>query len=171
VAAGPNSANPHAVPGERRLAFGDLLILDWGASVDGYFSDLTRTFSIGQPEEEFARIAQVVLEANTAARAYSAPGVQAGQIDRAAREVIEKAGYGGYFLHRTGHGLGLEGHEEPFIRTDNPAALAPGMTFTIEPGIYLPGRGGVRIEDNLVITEDGAESLSDLPRELAVLGE
>jgi Xaa-Pro dipeptidase len=171
VAAGPNSANPHAVPGDRRLAFGDLLILDWGASIEGYFSDLTRTFSIGQPEEEFARIAQVVLEANTAARDRSAPGVQAGQIDQAARDVIQNAGYGPYFLHRTGHGLGLEGHEEPYIRGDNPMPLTHGMTFTIEPGIYLPGRGGVRIEDNMVITEEGADSLSDLPRQLAVLGD
>ncbi|HJW90806.1 MAG TPA: Xaa-Pro peptidase family protein [Anaerolineales bacterium] len=169
VAAGPNSANPHAVPGDRPLAHGDLLILDWGATVNGYLSDLTRTFSIGQPDQEMARLGQIVLEANAAARTQAAPGVQASQIDRAARDVIEKAGYGAHFLHRTGHGLGLEGHEEPYIRADNPLSLAPGMTFTIEPGIYLAGRGGVRIEDDMVITEDGAESLSDLPRELIAL--
>jgi Xaa-Pro dipeptidase len=107
-----------------------------------------------------------VLEANAAARQQAKPGVPAGLLDQAARQVIEKAGYGEFFTHRTGHGLGLEPHEEPYIRGDNPLLLAPGMTFTIEPGIYLPGRGGVRIEDNLVITESGSETLSDFPRQL-----
>jgi Xaa-Pro dipeptidase len=169
IASGPNSANPHAVPGDRLLQTGDLLIIDWGASVDGYISDLTRTFAIGEPEPEFSQIARIVLEANTAARQQAKPGVPAGQLDQAAREVIKKAGYGQYFTHRTGHGLGLEPHEEPYIRGDNPLLLAPGMTFTIEPGIYLPGRGGVRIEDNLAITADGSVSLSDFPRELGRL--
>lgn len=169
IASGPNSANPHAVPGDRLLQTGDLLIIDWGAGVNGYISDLTRTFAIGEPEPEFSQIARIVLEANAAARQQAKPGVPAGQLDQAAREVIEKAGYGPYFTHRTGHGLGLEPHEEPYIRGDNPLLLAPGMTFTIEPGIYLPGRGGVRIEDNLAITEDGSESLSDYPRELGRL--
>jgi Xaa-Pro dipeptidase len=171
VAAGPNSANPHAVPGDRPLARGDLLVLDWGASVDGYLSDLTRTFAVGEADPELARVAQTVLEANAAARALAAPEVLASEVDTAAREVIARAGYGEYFLHRTGHGLGLEGHEEPYIRADNPFPLAPGMTFTIEPGIYLPGRGGVRIEDDIVITPTGSESLSDLPRELILVGE
>ena len=166
VASGPNSANPHAFPTDRSLSPGDLLILDWGASVGGYFSDLTRTFSIGEPDPELARAAQVVAQANAAARALAAPGVTAGQVDQAARSVIERAGFGEYFIHRTGHGLGLEGHEEPYIRAGNPLPLAPGMTFTIEPGIYLPGRGGVRIEDDIVITSNGNQSLSDLPRDL-----
>jgi Xaa-Pro dipeptidase len=170
VASGPNSANPHAFPSDRRLVEGDMLIIDWGANVSGYFSDLTRTFAVGEVEGEMERIAQIVLEANSAARDIAGPGVPAEAVDRAARKVIEAAGYGEYFMHRTGHGLGLEGHEAPYIRDGNALELAPGMTFTIEPGIYIPGRGGVRIEDDVVITTDGLESLSDLPRELRVLG-
>ena len=131
--------------------------------------DLTRVFNYGPPSEEIARIAEVCEEANAAARAAALPGIPAGDVDRAARSVIEQAGYGEYFTHRTGHGLGLEGHEEPYIRGDNEQILEPGMTFTIEPGIYLQGLGGVRIEDDMVITEDGAESLSMLPRNLVVL--
>jgi len=169
VSAGPNSANPHALPEERPLHPGDLLILDWGASYNGYLSDLTRTFAIGEVQPEFAHIAQVVAQANAAARAVARPGIPAKAVDEAARQVIEEAGYGPYFIHRTGHGLGLEVHEEPYIRAGNDLLLAPGMTFTVEPGIYLPGRGGVRIEDDLVITADGAESLSDLPRHLIIL--
>jgi Xaa-Pro dipeptidase len=169
VASGPNSANPHAVPTDRPLAPGDLLILDWGASVRGYFSDLTRTFAIGEIDPGLGRIAQIVAAANAAGRAASAPGVSAGSVDRATRAVIDQAGYGPFFTHRTGHGLGLESHEEPYIRADNSLSLAPGMTFTIEPGIYLPGRGGVRIEDNVVITPQGCENLSDLPRHLIVI--
>jgi Xaa-Pro dipeptidase len=170
VASGPNSANPHAFPSSRRLTHGDLLILDWGASAQGYYSDLTRTFSIGEPESEFRQIADIVAMANKTARTLAAPGVTAAQVDKAAREVIEQAGYGKYFLHRTGHGLGLEGHEEPYIRAGNLMALKPGMTFTIEPGIYISGRGGVRIEDDFLITRTGGESLSDLPRDLMIIG-
>ena len=171
VASGPNSANPHAFPSERQLERGDLLIIDWGANVGGYFSDLTRSFAIGEADDELKRIAQIVLEANEAAREIAVPGVAAEDVDRAARQVIEEAGYGEFFIHRTGHGLGMEGHEEPYIRDGNLMRLTPGMTFTIEPGIYLPGRGGVRIEDDVVITMDGLESLSDMPRELRIIGD
>ncbi|GIV61172.1 MAG: peptidase M24 [Rhodothermaceae bacterium] len=170
VAFGPNSANPHAVPTDYALREGDLVLFDWGANHHGYFSDLTRCFVAGEPEDELARIAEVVQQANAAGFAAAGPGVPAGEVDRAARRVIEAAGYGEYFIHRTGHGLGLEVHEDPYIRGDNEQRLAEGMTFTIEPGIYLPGRGGVRIEDDVVITADGAERLSDLPRELIRLG-
>lgn len=170
VAAGPNSANPHATPTERRLQEGDLLVIDWGAAYNGYFSDLTRTFAVGKVDPEMERIAAIVLEANTAGRRAAGPAVLASSIDHAARQVIEQSGYGKYFTHRTGHGLGMESHEEPYIRADNHQPLAPGMTFTVEPGIYLPDRNGVRIEDNVVITESGAESLSDLPRQLRVVG-
>jgi Xaa-Pro dipeptidase len=170
VASGPNSANPHAVPTDRRLASGDLLILDWGASYLGYFSDLTRTLAIGPAETEYQKIAAIVLQANAAARQRAAAGVTAGEVDRAARQVIEQAGYGAYFTHRVGHGLGMEGHEPPYLFAGNPLPLAPGMTFTIEPGIYLPGRGGVRIEDNCMITAQGCESLSSLPRQLFQVG-
>ncbi len=169
VSGGPNSANPHATPSERKLAPGDLLVIDWGATYQGYISDLTRTFAIGAPDPEMARIAQIVAEANAAGRAAARPGIPAGPVDRAARAVIDKAGYGPYFTHRVGHGIGMEGHEEPYMFGENKLILAPGMAFTIEPGIYLPGRNGARIEDNMVITEGGAECLSDLPRELKIL--
>lgn len=169
VASGPNSANPHAFPGDRRLEGGDLLIIDWGANVGGYFSDLTRTFAIGEPEDELKFVAQTVMQANAAAREIAGPGVTAQEVDRAARKVIEDAGYGQYFIHRTGHGLGMEGHEAPYIRDGNPMPLEPGMTFTIEPGIYISERGGVRIEDDVLLTEQGLHSFSDLPRELIIL--
>lgn len=169
VAAGPNSANPHAVPSERKLALGDLLIIDWGARIDGYISDLTRTFAIGKVDDELTRIAQIVKEANTTGRKTAKPGIRAGAIDHATRSVIESSGYGQFFTHRTGHGIGMEAHEEPYIRGDNNLILQPGMTFTVEPGIYLPGRGGVRIEDNVLITPEGADCFSNLDRNLIVL--
>ena len=171
VSGGPNSANPHAVPSDRKLRPGDLLVVDWGATVDGYISDLTRTFAVGEVDAEYHKIHAIVLEANAAGRAAGKPGIPCAGVDWAARAVIEKAGYGHYFTHRTGHGIGLEAHEDPYIRADNLQLLEPGMTFTVEPGIYLPGRNGVRIEDNVVITEDEAECLSDMPRELRVVGE
>jgi len=170
VSGGPNSANPHASPSDRPLQKGDLLVIDWGAAYKGYLSDLTRTFAIGPVEPEYVQIARIVAEANAAGRAAAGPGVAAGLVDKAAREVIEKTGYGAFFTTRTGHGLGMEVHEEPYIRSGNPYILQPGNVFTIEPGIYLPGRNGVRVEDNVVITQNGSECLSDLPRELRLLG-
>lgn len=170
VSSGPNSANPHASPTDRKLQAGDLLVLDWGAAFDGYISDLTRTFAVGEVEEEYLKIHKIVQEANAAGRAAAKPGVPCADVDKAARAVIEKAGYGNFFTHRTGHGIGMEGHEEPYMRGDNMQLLEPGMAFTVEPGIYLPGRNGVRIEDNMVVTESGAESLSDMPREVRVVG-
>ena len=169
VSGGPNSANPHAIPGDRELAEGDLLVIDWGAAYEGYFSDLTRTFAIGSVKDEYLQIAELVLQANTAGRAAGKPGIPAGDVDRAARGVITSAGYGEFFTHRTGHGLGREGHEPPYMYAENGLILQPGMTYTVEPGIYLPGHGGVRIEDNIVVTEAGCETLSDLPRELLQL--
>ena len=170
VSGGPSSANPHASPGDRKLQAGDLLVVDWGASYDGYISDLTRTFAVEEVKEEYQRIHRIVQEANAAGRASAAPGVSCASVDKAARDVIERAGYGQYFTHRTGHGIGMEGHEEPYMRGDNMQPLEPGMAFTVEPGIYLPGRNGVRIEDNVVITETGADVLSDMPREIRVVG-
>ena len=170
VSFGPNSANPHANPTDRKLRHGDLVLLDWGAAVDGYFSDLTRVYAFGEVDPELAHLAEVVDQARARALAAAGPGVPAGDVDRAARKVIEEAGYGDFFIHRTGHGLGMEGHEEPYIRGDNAQPLQPGMTFTIEPGIYLPDRGGVRIEDDVLVTQNGAESLSDLPRALTAIG-
>jgi len=164
VSSGPNTANPHAAPSERVLQEGDLLLFDWGAGKDGYFSDITRTFTVGEVEPELLHIGEIVLAANTKGREIAGPGMPAGGVDRAVRAVIEAAVYGPYFTHRTGHGLGMEAHEAPYIFGTNTQLLAPGMVFTIEPGIYLPGRGGVRIEDDVVITEDGVHCLTDLPR-------
>ena len=170
VSAGPNSANPHASPTERKLQAGDLLVVDWGAAYGGYISDLTRTFAVGEVDEECRKIHKIVQEANAAGRAAAKPAVPCANVDKAAREVIEKSGYGQYFTHRTGHGIGMEGHEEPYMRGDNMQMLEPGMAFTVEPGIYLPNRNGVRIEDNVVITETGADVLSNMPREMQVVG-
>jgi Xaa-Pro dipeptidase len=170
VSGGPNSANPHASPSERKLQPGDLLVIDWGATVDGYISDLTRTFAVGEVDTEYEMIHTIVQEANAAGRAAGKPGVPAADVDQAARAVIEGGGYGQYFTHRTGHGIGMEAHEEPYMRGDNMQILEPGMAYTVEPGIYLPGRNGVRVEDNVVVTEAGSESLSDMPREIRVVG-
>ena len=169
IAGGPNSANPHAVPTARKIQTGDLLVIDWGAAYEDYFSDLTRTFAIGEPELELVEIYKAVQGANAAGRAAGKPGLPAGAVDDVTRRVIDQAGYGKYFTHRTGHGLGMEAHEQPYMFAGNTLELAPGMTYTVEPGIYLPGKGGVRIEDNIVVTENGCESLSDMPRDLRIL--
>ncbi len=169
ISGGPNSANPHASPTHRKITVGDLLVIDWGASHDGYFSDITRTFSIGKIDAEYEKISRIVMDANAAAQQAARPGIAAQVVDQAARSVIEAAGYGKYFTHRTGHGLGMEGHEEPYIRAGNPLLLEPGMTFTIEPGIYLPDRNGVRIEDDVVLTASGSECLTSFPREVRPL--
>jgi Xaa-Pro dipeptidase len=170
VSGGPNSANPHASPTERKLQTGDLLVIDYGATADGYISDLTRTFAVGQVQAEYEKIHKIVQEANAAGRAAGKPGGPCAAVDKAARDVIESAGYGQYFTHRTGHGIGMEPHEDPYMRGDNMQLLEPGMAYTVEPGIYLPGHNGVRVEDNVVVTETGSESLSDLPREMRVVG-
>jgi Xaa-Pro dipeptidase len=169
VSGGPNSANPHATPSERKLCEGDMLVIDWGASYNGYFSDLTRTFAMGKVDDEMAVIHDTVLAANEAGRKTGRPGIAAGKVDDAARGVIEKAGYDRYFTHRTGHGLGMEEHETPYIFAANNQILNEGMVYTVEPGIYLPGKGGVRIEDDVVVTAEGTRSLSDFPRELTIL--
>jgi Xaa-Pro dipeptidase len=169
VSSGPNGANPHASPSDRKLQAGDLLVIDWGATYSGYVSDITRTFAIGQIKTEYRKVYDIVARANAAGRAAARPGIPAGDVDRAARRIIEDTGYGQYFTHRTGHGLGMEGHEHPYIYAENERLLEAGMAFTVEPGIYLPGRNGVRIEDDVVITEIGAESLSDFSRELQTL--
>jgi Xaa-Pro dipeptidase len=170
VSSGPNSANPHASPSARKLQRGDLLVVDWGAAYEGYISDLTRTFAVGEVDEEYRKIHVIVQQANAAGRNTGRPGVPCAEVDKAARKVIEDAGYGEYFTHRTGHGIGMEGHEDPYIRGDNMQLLEPGMTYTVEPGIYLPDRNGVRIEDNMIVTETSVESLSDMPREIRVVG-
>lgn len=170
VSGGPNGANPHASPSERKLQAGDLLVVDWGAGYNHYISDLTRTFAVGEVDDECKKIHKIVQEANATGRAAGKPGVPCANVDIATRDVIEKSGYGKYFTHRTGHGIGMEGHEDPYMRGDNMQLLEPGMAYTVEPGIYLPNRNGVRIEDNMVITENGADCLSDMLREIRVVG-
>jgi Xaa-Pro dipeptidase len=164
-----NTANPHATPTDRLLRNGELVLIDFGARHQGYVSDISRTFAMGDVNPEYEKIAQFVLDANRAGRAAVKPGIQASEVDMATRKVIKGAGYGEFFIHRTGHGIGMEGHEEPYISQYDQTILEPGMTFTIEPGIYLPGRGGIRIEDNVLVTENGCQSLSEFPRELGQL--
>jgi Xaa-Pro dipeptidase len=169
IASGPNSANPHHTPGERLIAQGDAIVIDWGGRYHGYYSDLTRTVSIGTPAAEFTKVYNTVAAANAAGRAVGKPGLPAGSVDQAARNVINTAGYGDYFSHRTGHGLGLEVHEPVYIFGENNQALESGNTYTVEPGIYLPGKFGVRIEDNVLVTSNGCETLSSLSRDLIIL--
>ncbi len=170
VSCGPNAGSPHAVPTSRPIQEGELLVIDWGAVVDGYPSDITRTFAIGEVEPEFVQIHEIVRAANAAAKEIARPGVTGSELDRAARDVIEDSGYGPYFIHRTGHGLGLEIHEPPYIVKNNNQPLEPGAVFTIEPGIYLADRVGVRIEDDIVITESSCRSLTSYPRKLITIG-
>jgi Xaa-Pro aminopeptidase len=173
VASGPHSAMPHYRAGARALAPGDLLVLDFGGVLDGYCCDLTRTVSIGAPSHEARRVYDAVLNAHAAAIAAVKPGIDSSAVDAVARNVLIERGLGEAFGHGTGHGLGLDVHEEPRIgkpRTDMPSVvLAPGMVFTIEPGAYLPGFGGVRIEDDVLVTATGCDVLTRLPRELLSL--
>ena len=166
VSTGPNTANPHASPTDRVLQEGEMLLIDWGASFGGYFSDITRTFFCGDPNDEMKQIADLVERANAAARLGGRRGMVAGEVDKLARDIITEGGYGEYFTHRTGHGLGMEAHEPPYIFQGNPLILEPGMVFTIEPGIYLPGKYGARIEDDVVVEAEGLRSLTDLPRKV-----
>lgn len=170
VSSGPNAASPHAVPTSRPIQAGELLIIDWGAIVDDYPSDITRTFAVGEVSDELRRIYDTVLAANEAGKRAAQPEATCSAVDEAARQAIGQAGYGDYFIHRTGHGLGLEVHEEPSMMTGNEQPLLPGMTFTVEPGVYVPGLGGVRIEDNVVITAVGHESLTTISRDLRRVG-
>ena len=171
IQSGPNTALPHVSASERVIQAGEMLLLDFGITINGYTSDITRTFAIGQPPSaEFQKIYETVKQANAAGRAAAKSGVNGQDVDRATRQVIVEAGYGEYFTHRTGHGLGLEGHEPPYIVEGNTMPLEVGNTFTIEPGIYVPGFGGVRIEDDMLITSNKAESLTTYDRELRVIG-
>jgi Xaa-Pro dipeptidase len=169
VASGSNSANPHAVPGHRKLQEGDLVVIDWGACKNGYISDITRTFAIGSIQKELKSIYDSVETANKAARTIQSTNISSGEIDALARDSIQSSGFGEYFTHRTGHGIGLEAHEEPYISAGNKSEILPGMTFTIEPGIYIPDKGGVRIEDDVLAAEDGLITLTSLERSLRIL--
>jgi Xaa-Pro aminopeptidase len=173
VASGPNSALPHHRAGGRRLAADDLVVLDFGGVLDGYCCDLTRTVAVGEPGPELRRIYAAVQQAQQAAIDAVRPGITTSEVDAAARDVLTAHNLGEAFGHGTGHGLGLEVHEEPRLtrpRPDVPAVpLKPGMVFTIEPGAYVPGLGGVRIEDDVLVTETGCELLTAVPRELQIL--
>jgi Xaa-Pro dipeptidase len=169
VQSGPNSAMPHLEPSGRKLARGDFLLLDFGAAYEGYKADSTRMAVIGEPSARHREIHDVVLRAHDVAIAAVRPGVTTGDIDAAAREVIDAAGYGKQFFHRVGHGLGLEAHEDPSLDPGSRTVLEPGMAFTIEPGVYVPGFGGVRIEDDVVVTDDGCRVLTKADRSLHVI--
>jgi Xaa-Pro aminopeptidase len=170
VAAGENSAIPHHQPTGRVIRRGDLLKIDFGARVDGYHADETRTFVIGPPAPWQQEVHGIVREAQAAGVAALRPGVALADVDAAARSIIEAAGYGDRFTHGLGHGVGLVIHEEPFFTSTATGILTAGIPLTVEPGIYLPGRGGVRIEDTLLVGAEGAESLTETPRDLVVLG-
>jgi Xaa-Pro aminopeptidase len=170
VASGPNGASPHHGAGERVIVQGDAVVLDFGGIANGYCSDITRTVFVGQPGDEVRRVYEIVAAAQQAAFEAVRPGVAAQDVDRTARAVIADAGYGERFIHRTGHGIGLEIHEPPYIVEGNETPLQPGMTFSDEPGIYLAGRFGVRIEDQIVVTRDGAERLNQASRDPAIVG-
>jgi len=164
VAFGPNTGFPHSQLSDRVLADGELVWVDMGALYEGYCSDITRTFAVGEIDAELREIYDTVYEAQKEAREKAGPGMTATQVDALCRDIIAEAGYGEYFTHRTGHGLGIDVHEEPYMVAGSDLVLEPGMVFTIEPGIYLPGKGGVRIEDDVVVTEQGVRSLTTYKR-------
>ncbi|XUL92989.1 M24 family metallopeptidase [Streptomyces galilaeus] len=170
VGSGPNSASPHHELSERVIRPGDPVVVDIGGTTrDGYCSDSTRVYAVGEPPAEFGRLHDVLLRAQRAQTDAVRPGLTAGQLDAVGRDIITDAGYGPNFIHRTGHGIGLESHEEPYIVAGNPLPLAPGMAFSVEPGIYLPGRYGARIEDIVICADAGGERLNRRPRDLVVL--
>ncbi|HET9153721.1 MAG TPA: Xaa-Pro peptidase family protein [Solirubrobacterales bacterium] len=169
VAAGPNGALPHAEPGGRTIGRGELVVFDMGAAIDGYCSDGTRTFATGDPGEGAIEVYEVVREAQQASLDAIRAGKKGEDVDKVAREVIGAAGHGDRFGHGLGHGVGLELHEAPRLSLRSDDVLAPGEVVTVEPGIYLPGRLGVRIEDLVVVTEDGLRNLSSLPKELQIV--
>ncbi len=168
VASGPNAAKPHARPSDRRVEPGELVVIDFGCIVDGYCSDMTRTVSVGDPGPDARRVWDVVRESQSAGRDAVHAGADCAAVDRACREVIEAAGWGDSFVHGTGHGVGLEIHEAPRVAASARDTLEPGSIVTVEPGVYLPGVGGVRIEDTVVVTPDGADPLTAFPKELVI---
>jgi len=170
VASGPNGASPHHEPGSRRIMHGDPVVLDFGGSLDGYCSDTTRTVVVGDPPDGLEDVFALVHEAQGAGVEAVRPGVVIQEVDRAARAIIAAGGFGDRFIHRTGHGIGREVHEPPYAVEGDETLLAPGMTFSVEPGIYLDGRFGVRIEDIVAVTEDGVERLNRSSRDLRPVG-
>ena len=168
VGAGPNGAFPHHHTGDRLLQTGDAVVIDIGGRKDGYPSDMTRMVAIGEPPEGYEEVHAIVNRAVEAALQAARPGVKACDVDAAARDTITEAGYGEYFVHRTGHGLGIDVHEPPYISSSSQTVLDVGMVFSIEPGIYLPGRFGIRLEEIVIMREHGPEIFSELPRTLHI---
>lgn len=169
VLTGANGASPHGTPGLTKIQKGDLVLFDLGVVIDGYCSDITRTVAFGEISDKQREIYNTVLKAQLAALEASKPGVTCAEVDLTARNIISEAGYGEYFPHRLGHGLGISVHEYPSLTETNSLPLEKGMVFTIEPGIYVPGVAGVRIEDDVVVTESGIEILTKFPKELQVI--
>jgi Xaa-Pro aminopeptidase len=169
VGSGPNGANPHHEMSERTIQDGDMVVLDFGGLQDGYGSDTTRTVHVGEPTEEESEVFEIVRRAQQAAFEAVRPGIACQEIDRVARKVITDARYGEYFIHRTGHGIGLTTHEPPYMVEGETHPLEPGMCFSIEPGIYLPGRFGVRIEDIVTVTEDAGRRLNNTSHDLHIV--
>ncbi|MFE2097446.1 aminopeptidase P family protein [Streptomyces sp. PTD9-10] len=169
VGSGPNGANPHHEVGDRVIRHGDMVVLDFGGLKDGYGSDTTRTVHVGEPTDEERTVHDIVRAAQEAGFRAVRPGVACQEVDRAARAVITDAGYGQYFIHRTGHGIGVTTHEPPYMIEGEEQPLVPGMCFSVEPGIYLPGRFGVRIEDIVTVTEDGGRRLNNTTREMVIV--
>ena len=170
VLIGERAALPHGNSGDRQLGPDDTLLIDFGGLKGGYPADITRTFCFGQPSDQLNELYDIVLRANRAAIAVAGPGVPCQEVDRAAREIIMEAGYGDHFIHRLGHGLGLDVHELPQMANGVEEPLEVGMVFSVEPGIYLPDENGVRIEDLCLVTEDGVEVLTSFPRALDEMG-
>jgi Xaa-Pro aminopeptidase len=168
VAAGPNGALPHARPSTRPIGRHELVVIDFGCVVDGYCSDMTRTVSVGDPGAEATKVWETVLASQQAGRAAVSPGTECAAVDRASRAVIDDAGWGDAFVHGTGHGVGLDIHEAPRVARTASDTLAPGYVVTVEPGVYLPGVGGVRIEDTLVVTDESAVALTEFPKQLVL---
>jgi Xaa-Pro aminopeptidase len=168
VGSGPNSAFPHHETGPRTLGEGDAVVIDLGGILEGYHSDITRMAFVGEPTDRYREVHAVVEAAVVAATEATRPGATCGEVDAAARGVIDAAGFGEYFVHRTGHGLGLSGHEPPYVMAGSEVALEAGMVHSIEPGIYLPGEFGVRLEEIVHVTEDGCERFSALARDVHV---
>ena len=170
VASGANAASPHHDPSERVIEPGDVVLCDFGGTMHGYCSDITRMFVVGEPAGEVRDAYAVLVEAQEAGVRAATVGTPCEAVDAAARRVIADAGYGEYFVHRTGHGIGTEAHEDPYVVAGNRTPLEPGHAFSVEPGIYVPGRFGLRLEDIVVATADGPERLNHAPRDLAVVG-
>ncbi|RYJ28394.1 putative dipeptidase [Streptomyces sp. L-9-10] len=169
VGSGPNGADPHHEADDRVIVHGDMVVLDFGGLKYGYGSDTTRTVHVGEPGAEERRVHDLVREAQQAGFEAVRPGAACQDVDRAARAVISAAGYGEYFIHRTGHGIGVTTHEPPYMIEGEERPMVPGMCFSVEPGVYLPGRFGVRIEDIVTVTEDGGRRLNNTPREMAIV--